>query len=209
MQLWYCGNKICRFATFSTVTVSGKINFSRRKFITSLEKPSIHLKNENLSQSSELLSFILLKTVATLRNRRKLAAVSRDTQENTRKSQTQDTFTPGVTKEYITHVSEESEGRVNKKLSQEFIGTESHIVGALSKLDEFLLNPQVQICSVAVQGTSPNNDSENREPTGDRSLNDPYPEVDFPACRTSNLSESDPEKTFHTNIHDNSIVCVA
>ena len=32
-----------------------------------------------------------------------------------------------------------------------------------------------------------NNYSENREPTGDRSLNDPCPEVVFSACRTSNL----------------------
>ena len=39
--------------------------------------------------------------------------------------------------------------------------------------------------------------SENREPTGDRSLNDPYPEVEISACRTSNITDSDPEETSH------------
>ena len=62
------------------------------------------------------------------------------------------------------------------------------------------MNPQVRTCSVAVPGTSRNNDSENREPTGDRSLNDPYPKVDISACRTSNLTDSDPEETSHRTI---------
>ena len=52
-------------------------------------------------------------------------------------------------------------------------------MGALSKLDEFLLNPQVGTCSVAVPGTSRNNNSENRETTGDRSSDDPCPEVGY------------------------------
>ena len=48
-------------------------------------------------------------------------------------------------------------------------------MGALSKLDEFLLNPQVRSCSV-IQGTSRNASSENREIHGDHSSNDPCPE---------------------------------
>ena len=55
--------------------------------------------------------------------------------------------------------------------------TATRILGTLSKLDEFLLNPQVRTCSVAVQGTSGNAISENRETHGDRSSNDSYPEV--------------------------------
>ena len=102
--------------------------------------------------------------------------------------------------ESITQISEKIEGRVIKKLSQDFSRTESRILGALSKLDEFLLNPQVRTCSVAVPGTSRNNKSENREPTGDRSLNDSCPEVVFSACRTSNLNDSDQEETHHSNV---------
>ena len=70
-------------------------------------------------------------------------------------------------------------------------------MGALAKRDDFFLNQQVQTCSVAVPGTSRNNNSENREPTGDRSLNDFCPKVEFFACHTSNLTESEQEETHH------------
>ena len=103
-----------------------------------------------------------------------------------------------MTEEYITQVSEKIEGRVTKKLSLEFSRTETRILGALSKLDEFLLNPQVWTSSVAVTGTSRNNNSENLEPTGDHSLDNPCPEVLFSACHASNLNDSDQEETHHT-----------
>ena len=117
--------------------------------------------------------------MATLRNRKKLAAVSREPPEGSRSSKGQTVLDPELTPDYISQVSEEIEGRVTKKLSKEFSRTESRILGALSKLDEFLLNPQVRTCSVAVQGTSGNANSENRETHGDRSSNDPYPEVGY------------------------------
>ena len=79
--------------------------------------------------------------MATLRNKRKLAAVTRKTkEENPRNGQSRNTSVPRINEEYITQVSEQIEGRVTKKLSQEFSRTESRIMGALSKLDEFLLN---------------------------------------------------------------------
>ena len=115
--------------------------------------------------------------MATLRNKRKLAAVSRETPEGSRGSKGQNVLDLELTQEYISQVSEEIEGRVTKKLSKEFSKTEPCILGTLSKLDEFLLNPQVGTCSVAVQGTTGNANSENREAHGDRSPNDPYPEV--------------------------------
>ena len=114
--------------------------------------------------------------MATLRNNRKLAAVSRETPEGRRGRNVLD---PEVAQDYISQVSEQIEGRVTKKLSKEFNKTESRILGALSKLDEFLLNPQVRTCSIAVQGTSGNANSENRETHGDCSSNDPYPEVGY------------------------------
>ena len=133
--------------------------------------------------------------MATLR---KLAAVSRETPENTRINQSQNTLNQGMAEEYITQVSEEIEGRFTKKLSPEFSRMESCILGSLSKLDEIPQNPQVRTCSVAVPGTSRNNNPENREPTGDRSLDDPCPEVVFSACRTSNLNDSDQEDKHHS-----------
>ena len=88
--------------------------------------------------------------MATLRNKRKLAAVSRKTPESARSGRTQNILHPELTQDYISQVSEEIEGRVTKKLSKEFSKTESRILGALSRLDEFFLNPQVRTCSVAV-----------------------------------------------------------
>ena len=102
----------------------------------------------------------------TLRNKRKLAAVSRETPEGSRSSRGQNALDPELSRDYISQVSEEIEGRVTKKLSKEFSKTESRILGALSKLDEFLLNPQVRTCSMAIPGTSRNTNLESQETTG-------------------------------------------
>ena len=83
--------------------------------------------------------------MATLRNKRKLAAVSRETPEGSRSSRAQNVLDPESTQDYISQVSEEIEGRVTKKLSKELSKTESRILGAFSKLDELLLNLQVRI----------------------------------------------------------------
>ena len=101
--------------------------------------------------------------MATLRNKRKLAAVTRETQEeHPRNGQSRNTSVPRINEEYITQVSEEIEGRVSKKLSQEFSRTESRILGALSKLHEFLLNQQVRTHSETVPGTFRNTNVENQ-----------------------------------------------
>ena len=70
-------------------------------------------------------------------------------------------------------------------------------MGALSKLDEFLMNPQVRTCSAAVPGTSRNSNSENREPTGYRSLDDPCPEVRFSSHHSVNLNSPEVEDYPH------------
>ena len=114
--------------------------------------------------------------MATLRNKRKLAALSRETPEGSRSSRGRNVLDPELTQDYISQVSEQIERRVTKKLSKKFSETESRILGALSKLDELLLNPQVRTCSVAVPGTSKNNNSENRETTGDRPSDTAYPQ---------------------------------
>ena len=137
--------------------------------------------------------------MATLRNKRKLAAVSRETPEGTRNSRAQNALDPELNQDYISQVSEEIEGRVTKKLSKEFSRTESRILDALSKLDEFLLNPQVGTCSVAVPGTSRNNNSENRETTGDCSSGDPCPEVRYISHHSGHLNSPEAENYPHTN----------
>ena len=135
--------------------------------------------------------------MATLRNKRKLAAVSRELPEGSRSSRTQNVLDPELTQDYISQVSEEIEGRVTKKLSKELRKTESRILGALSKLDKLLLNPQFRVCSVAVPGTSRNTILENRETTGDRSSDDPCPEVGYFSHHSGQLNSPETENNPH------------
>ena len=137
--------------------------------------------------------------MATLRTKQKLAAVARETQEYPSNNQSQNFFAPRITEECISQVFEDIERRATEKLSQEYSGTESRILGALSKLEEFLLNPQIQTFSGAVPGTFGNADVENQEPSGDRSQNDPHREVEFSAGHASNLINSDSDETPHNS----------
>ena len=70
-------------------------------------------------------------------------------------------------------------------------------MGALSKLDQFLLNPQVRTWSVVVPGISRKSDSENREPTGYHSLNEPCPEAVSTSYHSGYLNGSELEETHH------------
>ena len=143
--------------------------------------------------------------MATLRNKRKLAAVSREAPEGSNSSRGRNVLDPELTQDYISQVSEEIEGKVTKKLSKEFNKTESRILGDLSKLDEFLLNPQVRICSVAAHGTSRHSNLENRETHGDRSSNDPYPEEGYFPHLSGQLNSSEADMVTETFPHRNKI----
>ena len=143
--------------------------------------------------------------MATLRNKRKLAAVSRETPEGTRNGRAQNALDPELTQDYISQVSEEIEGRVTKKLSKEFSRTESRTLVALSKLDEFLLNPQVRTCSVVVPRASSNNNSENRETTGDRSSDDPCAEVRYFSHHSGHLNSPEAENYPHSIAY---LICI-
>ena len=111
--------------------------------------------------------------MATLRNKRKLAAVTRKTQEeHLRNGQSRNTSVPRINEEYITQLSDEIEGRVTKKLSQEYSRTESRILGTLSNLDEFLLNQQIRMHSGTVQETFRNTNVDNQGTNEDDSMSD-------------------------------------
>ena len=144
--------------------------------------------------------------MATLRNKKKLAEVSRETPEGNRGSRGRSVLDPELTQDYISQVSEEIEGRVTRKLSKEFNKTESRILGALSKLDELLLNPQVRTCSVAAHGTSRNSKLENRETHGDRPSNDPYPEMGYFPHHSGQLNSSEADMVMEPYPHINSCI---
>ena len=129
--------------------------------------PKLTSKIQIIHQSSSLLNIFFLKKMATVRNKRKLAAVSRKTkEEHPRSGQSRNISVPRVSKRSIIHVSEAIEGRVTKKLSQELGRTESCILDAVSKVDEFLFNPQKRTLSGTIPPTSRNHDVEKQELTG-------------------------------------------
>ena len=77
----------------------------------------------------------------------------------------------------MTQVSQEIEGRVTKKLSQEFSSTKDRILGALARLDDFLMNPLLQGHYGITPETSWNVFSINEGTNEDDSQSDPHPEA--------------------------------
>ena len=127
--------------------------------------------------------------MAMLRNKRTFAAVTREIQEeHPRNGQSRNTSVPRINEEYITQLSEEIEGRVTKKLSQEYSRTESRILGALSKLDEFLLNQQIRMHSGIVAETFRNTNVDNQGTNEDDSNSDPHPEAGLFRSQTTENS---------------------
>ena len=118
--------------------------------------------------------------------------MARETQEYPGNNRSQKSAAPGITEDYMEQTFEDLEGRVTMKLFQEFSRTESGFLAALSKLDDFLKNPQIRTLSGTTAGTFRNADIENQKPSRDRSQNDPHPVVEFSACRASNLIDSYP-----------------
>ena len=83
--------------------------------------------------------------MASLRKKRNMAALNNENnEEHPRSNLARNSIVPRSQEDYITQVSEEIEGRVTKKLSREFSRTENRIFSALSRLDDFLMNPLIQ-----------------------------------------------------------------
>ena len=78
---------------------------------------------------------------------------------------------------------------------------------ALSKLDDFLLNSQVQTCSVAVPETSRNSGSQNRESTDDRFLGGPCLEGATYHSKYLNCSEQDETQHNVTGVQEEIPYC--
>ena len=112
------------------------------------------------------------------RNKRKLAALNKkNCEEHPRSNLAQNSNVPRSQEDYITQVSEELEGRLTKKLSQEFNRTENRILGALARRDDFLMNPLIQGHSGTAPETSRNVFSINQGTNEDDSQSDPHPEA--------------------------------
>ena len=118
--------------------------------------------------------------MATLRNKRKLAALNNEKcEEHPRSNLAQNSNVPGSQEDYITQVYEEIEGEATRKLSQVFSRTENRILVALSRLDDFLMNPLNQGHSGTAPETSWNAFSTKQGTNEDDSQSNPHPEACF------------------------------
>ena len=118
--------------------------------------------------------------MATLKNKKKLAALNKENcEEHPRSNLAQNPNVARSQEDYITQVSEEIEGRVTKKLSQQFSRTGNRILGALARLDDFFMNPLIQGPSGTAPVTSRNAFSMSQGTNEDDSQSDPHPEADI------------------------------
>ena len=106
-SFWYC-------TKFDIINCS----FLLKPFFLRIEEINVFWYKIKNQSSLHIWQSFSLRIVATLRIEKKLAAVSRETPENTKNNQWQNTLYPGMAEEYITQVSEEVVGRVTKTLSQ-------------------------------------------------------------------------------------------
>ena len=112
----------------------------------------------------------------TTRNKRKLAALNKENcEEHPRGNLAQNSSAPRSQEDYITQVSEEIEGRVAKRLSKEFSRTENRILGALARLDDFLMNPLLPGYSGTTPEPSRHALNTSQGTNEDDSQNDPRP----------------------------------
>ena len=89
----------------------------------------------------------------------------------------QNSNVPRSQEDYIIQISEEIERRVFKRLSKEFSRTENRILGALARLDAFLMNPLIQVHSGTTLEMSLNAFSTNQGTNEDDSQSDPHLEA--------------------------------
>ena len=136
------------------------------------------------------------------RNKRILAALNKENcEEHPRSNLAQNSNVPRSQEDYITQVSEVIEGRVTKKLSQEFSRTENRILGALARLDDFLMNLLIQGHSGTAPETSRNVFSISQGTNEEDSQSNPHPEAGiFNNQMTQNSGPEDGNDSVSTSL---------
>ena len=137
------------------------------------------------------------------RNKRKLAALNKENcEEHPRSNLAQNSNVPRSQEDYITQVSEAIEGRVTTNLSKEFSRTENRILGALARLDDFLMNPLIQGHSGITPDLSWNAFSTNQETDEDDYQSDHHPEAGlFNNRMTQDSDTENGHYTFNLTAH--------
>ena len=140
------------------------------------------------------------------RNKKKLAALNKENcEERPRRNLAQNSNVPRSQEDYITQVSEQIEKRVTKKLPQEFSRTEKRILGALARLDDFLMNPLIQGHSETTPKTSRNVLSISHGTNEDDSQSNPHPEAGLFNNQTTQNSGPEDRHDMVTGVQGKSI----
>ena len=135
----------------------------------------------------------------TTRNKKNLAALNKENcEEHPRSNLAQNSSASRSQEDYITQVSEENEGRVTKRLSKEFSRTENRILGALARLDDFLMNPLLPGHSGTTPEPSRHALNTSQGTNEDDYQNDPHPEAGLFHCQMT--KNSGPEERHDTHI---------
>ena len=146
--------------------------------------------------------------MATLRNKKKLAALNKEKcEEHPRCNLAQNSNVPRSQENYIIQISEEIVWRVTKKLSQEFNRTQNRILGALSRLDDFLMNTLLQSHSGTAQQTSRNALSSIQGTIEDYCQSDPHPEAGIFHNQMTENSGPEDGHALVTGVHEEVTYC--
>ena len=119
----------------------------------------------------------------------------------------QNSNVPRSQEDYITRVSEESEERVTKKLSKGFTRTKNRKLGALARLDDFLMNPLFQ-CHGGTAPETSRNAFRIREATNQQgSQSDPHPEAVIFKNQTTQNTEPEDGHDMVTGVNEEVTYC--
>ena len=146
--------------------------------------------------------------MATLRNMKKLAALNKQIcAENPGCNQRQNSSVPRSQEDYITQVSEAIERKVTRKLWQEFSRTENRILGALARLDDFLMSPLMQGISETAPETSQNAFGTNQGTNEDESQSNLHPAAGTFRSQTTQNSGPEVDHDMVTGVHEEVTCC--
>ena len=146
--------------------------------------------------------------MATLSNKRKLAALNKQIcEENPRSKSAQNSNVPRPQEDYMTQVSDKTEGRVAKKLWQDFGRTENRISGALLRLDDSEMNPLIQGHSGTAPETSRSVFSTSQGTNENNSQSDPHPEAGIFKSEMTQNSGPEDRQDMTTRVHEEVTYC--
>ena len=154
------------------------------------------LIRKTINYYSQTLTF-LVENVNFQKQEEMAALIKENCVEHTRRNFAENSAVPRSIEDYITQIFEEIEGRVLNRLSQKFSRTKNRILGALSRLDDFVMNPLSQRHSGTAPKTSVNVFSTNQGTNEDDSHRIFHPEADI--FRKQTTRNSSPEEA-----HDSS-----